>query len=252
MSLQFRPGSPMYGGYTTNWAPPQQGRPPRQLFGMPAAGGERGAGQGGERGRAGGGERGGSGDGDRVPLTEPELQAGRSRWGMGSAQPIPPQSQGTPYGGPPSQSQMKSSPGPQAGGGLRAWGDPSNPSGPGYQPGGMFNHAPILPVPQQQPSPAGGQSPWGGFPLPQNNNPVPSFGGGFGGGMPGGGFGGSWAPPPSRPNVPPGWQPASPGGGQRAWQQQHQQAVASPANQRWLGSMTPANRQVYSLLQGLY
>jgi len=39
---------------------------------------------------------------------------------------------------------------------------------------------------------------------------------------------------------------------QQAWRQQHQTQIASQPNQNWLRSLSPANRSVYGLLQGLF
>jgi len=73
-----------------------------------------------------------------------------------------------------------------------------------------------------------------------------------------------WMPP-----APPGWGGSQPQGGQAPrpqfpqqaqvdpaakanWAQKHQQAIASPANQKWLKSLSPANRKAYGLMQGMY
>lgn len=41
-------------------------------------------------------------------------------------------------------------------------------------------------------------------------------------------------------------------GARQAWNAQHAKAIASPANQKSLAGMSPANRRIYRLMQGMY
>lgn len=144
----------------------------------------------------------------------------------GQAQPIPPQSQGTPYGQPaPFTSTM-----------FDAFGNQTTPE--------QF-------YPQQQAMVSQifgrlGQMDSGTYLGP--GSPPPTWGR-----IPDFNYGEMWDQ--AGQMVQQGWQnplqspqPA----GQQAWRQQHQAQINSQPNQSWLNSLSPANRQAYGLMQRMF
>ena len=161
----------------------------------------------------------------------------------GMAQPSQPPSQGTPYSHG-SQTMLPSPPPPS--GGVRAWDDPSNPRGQNYNPSAPSGDAPSYPgsgLPFRPGSAMARPA------APQGYAPRS-----YGAQQPHGrtqqqaGVQGAYSPSTASPYA--ARRPSAQA--QTAWRQQHAAGVASPGNQSWLRGMTPANRQIYGLMQRTY
>jgi hypothetical protein len=161
----------------------------------------------------------------------------------GMAQPTQPQSQGTPYGVTPATPGMAQPPGSRVDDWRQSDAYRQYQQGVGSGPrstvvgqssdGSMFGYQ----------AEARAYDAWRqGQPQAMPRNPAPA---------PKNQFTGPWTGGPiaSPGRVMGGNRPSGPA---QSWGQQHAANIASPANKSWMRGMTPANRQVYGMMQKMY